>query len=98
MPFPRRTRCLGRVFPDAKLATTLFVYRKLSAERRTGSRFASYVHPGRFIEQSTSALWTDTNSIKVYDPENLTIVSCTQEDWDVMASLQASARRVLRTS
>ena len=85
--FPQKDQVPGRVFPDAKLATTLFICRKLSAERRTGSRFASYVHPGRFIEQSTSALWSDANSIKVYDPENLTIVSCTQEDWDVMASL-----------
>ena len=65
----------------------MFVYCKLSAERRTGSRFASYVHPGRFIEESTPTLWTDSNSTKVYDPENLTIVSCTQEDWDLMASL-----------
>ena len=85
--FPQKDNVARRVFPDAKLATTLFVYRRLAAERRTGSGFASYVHPGRLIEESTSALWTDSNSIKVYDPENLTIVSCTQEDWDLMASL-----------
>ena len=85
--FPQKDHVPRRVFPDAKLATALFVFRKLSTERRTPSRFASYVHPGRFIEESTSALWTDANSIKVYDPENLTIVSCTQQDWDVMASL-----------
>ena len=85
--FPQKDIVARRVFPDAKLATTLFVYCKLSAERRTGSRFASYVHPGRFIEESTPTLWTDSNSTKVYDPENLTIVSCTQEDWDLMASL-----------
>ena len=63
----------GAFFLDAKLATALFVYRKLSPERRTGGRFASHVHPGRFIEESTSTLWTDSNSIRVYDPENLTI-------------------------
>ena len=85
--FPQKDNVARRVFPDAKLATALFVYRKLSAERRTGSGFASYVHAGRFIEESTSPLWTDSNSIKVYAPENLTIVSCTQEDWDLMASL-----------
>ena len=57
--FPQKDNMARRVFPDAKLATALFVYRKLAAERRTGGRFASYVHPGRFIEESASALHTD---------------------------------------
>ena len=94
--FPQKDNMARRVFPDAKLATALFVYRKLAAERRTGGRFASYVHPGRFIEESASALHTDSNSIKVYDPENLTIVSCTQEDWDLMASLPSERMARLR--
>ena len=94
--FPQKDNMARRVFPDAKLATALFVYRKLAAERRTGGRFASYVHPGRFIEESASALHTDGNSIKVYDPGNLTIVSCTQEDWDLMASLPSERVARLR--
>ena len=94
--FPQKDNVARRVFPDAKLATALFVYCKLAAERLIGSRFASYAHPGRFIEESTSALWTDSNSVKVYDPENLTIVSCTQEDWDVMASLPSGRMARLR--
>ena len=92
--FPQKDNAACRVFPDAKLATTLFVYCKVSPERTSGSRFASCVHPGRFVEESTPTLWTDSNSIKVYDPENLTIVSCTQEDWDLMASL--SDNRIAR--
>ncbi len=85
--FPQKDNVARRVFPAAKLATALFVYRKLSQARRTGGRFASQVHSGRFIEENASTLWTDSNSIGVYDPENLTIVSCTQADWDLMASL-----------
>jgi len=85
--FPQKDSVARRVFPDAKLATALFVYRKASGPERSAWRFASYVHPGRFIEDSASPLWTDSNSIKVYDPENLTVVSCTQDDWDLMASL-----------
>ena len=87
--FPQKDNVARRVFPDAKLATALFVYCKLPAKRHTSSRFASYVHPSRFIEKSTSALWTDNDRIRVYDPENLTIVSCTQKDWDLMASLHS---------
>ena len=94
--FPQKDNMARRVFPDAKLATALFVYRKLAAERRTGGRFDSYVHPGRFIEEGASALHTDSNSIRVYDPENLTIVSCTQEDWDLMASLPSEHMARLR--
>ena len=74
----------------------MFVYRRLAAEQQTGSRFASYVHPGRFVEEGTSPLWTDSNSIKIYDPENLTIVSCTQQDWGLLASLPTE--RIARLS
>ena len=94
--FPQKDNVARRVFPDAKLATALFVYCRLAGERHTESRFASYVHPGRFIEESTAPLWTDSNSIKVYDPENLTIVSCTQEDWNLMASLPSERIARLR--
>lgn len=85
--FPQKDNVLRRVFPDAKLATALFVYRRLACEQQTDGQFASYVHPGRFVEEGISPLWTDSNSIKIYDPENLTIISCTQQDWDLLASL-----------
>ncbi|MDE0556485.1 MAG: Eco57I restriction-modification methylase domain-containing protein, partial [Candidatus Poribacteria bacterium] len=86
--FPQKDNVARRVFPDAKLATALFVYRRLPQKEREDGRFASYVHTDQFIDESSAGLWTDSNSIKVYDPENLTIVSCTQEDWDLMASLR----------
>ena len=94
--FPQKDSVARRVFPEAKLATALFVYRKPVGQRPTGSPFPSYVHPGRFIEGDASPLWTDSNSIKVYDPENLTIVSCTQDDWDLMASLPSERVARLR--
>lgn len=85
--FPQKDNVARRVFSDAKLATALFVYCNHPGRETTLGRFASYAHPGRFVEENTTPLWTDSNSIKVYDPENLTIVSCTQDDWDLMASL-----------
>ena len=86
--FPQKDNVARRVFRDAKLATTLFVYRKRSAGQHKEQQCASYVHPGRYIERDTPALRVDGDSIKAYNPENLTIVSCTQDDWNLMASLK----------
>ncbi len=38
-------------------------------------------------KSASSLLILNSNSIKVYDPENLTIVSCSQADWDLVTSL-----------
>lgn len=94
--FPQKDNVARRVFPEAKLATALFVYRKPVGRPSAGSRFPSYVHPGRFIEDDASPLWTDGDSIRVYDPQNLTMISCTQEDWDVMTSLPGERMPRLR--
>ena len=84
--FPQKDDVARRVFPDAKLATALFVYCKRPGEH-ADSVCASYVHSGRYIEDGASALRTDRDGVEAYDPENLTIVSCSQEDWDLMAAL-----------
>ena len=94
--FPQKDIVARRVFPDAKLSTSMFVFRKLSKDRRTGGQFASYVHDGRYVEESTPALWSVSESVQAYDPQNLTIVSCTQEDWDLMASLPSERIARLR--
>jgi hypothetical protein len=85
--FPQKDNPARRVFRDAKLSTTLFVYRKLRPNQRTDGGFKSQVHSAQFIEPDSPTLSLNSNSLKLYDPQNLTIVSCTQEDWDVMASL-----------
>ena len=94
--FPQKDNVARRVFPDAKLATALFVYRTLSGDGRSGRMCASYVHPGRYIEEDSTVLRADSVGIEAYDPDNLTIVSCTQEDWDLMASLQGERTARLR--
>jgi hypothetical protein len=88
--FPQKDSPARRVFRDAKLSTALFVYHKLPAGAVSAGHFSSHVHPAQFIEPNSSTLSLDNNSIKLYDPENLTIVSCSQEDWDLMASLPAA--------
>jgi hypothetical protein len=81
--FPQKDNPARRVFRDAKLSTTVFIYQKLSPERRTGSGFRSQVHPAQFIEAGSPTLSLNSNSIPLYDPGNHTIVSCSQQDWDL---------------
>jgi type I restriction-modification system DNA methylase subunit len=85
--FPQKDNPTRRVFRDAKLSTALFVFQKLKPDLRTDGRFRSQVHSAQFIEADSPSLTLNSNSIKLYDPENLTIVSCSQEDWDVVTSL-----------
>lgn len=85
--FPQKDIARRRVFFDAKLSTMLFAYQKLGTERRSDGGFISQVHPAQFIEKNAPSLRLNSNSIKLYDPENLTIVSCSQDDWDLMAAL-----------
>ena len=94
--FPQKDNVARRVFPDAKLATALFVYRRLSGDGPPDRMCASYVHPGRYVEEDSTVLRTDSAGIEAYDPDNFTIVSCTQEDWDLMASLQGERIARLR--
>lgn len=85
--FPQKDNPARRVFRDAKLSTALFIYRKLRPDQRTDGRFQSQVHPAQFVEQTSPRLTLNSNSINLYDPENLTIVSCSQDDWDLVAAL-----------
>jgi hypothetical protein len=85
--FPQKDNPARRVFRDAKLATALFVFQKLRQDLRSDRPFRSQVHPAQFIEPSSLSVMLDSNSIKLYDPENLTIVSCSQEDWNLVRSV-----------
>ena len=85
--FPQKDNLARRVFRDAKLSTKLFVYRKLDESRRANASFRSQVHPAQFIEPGSPSLNLNSTSVKLYDPENLTVVSCSQKDWDLVASL-----------
>jgi hypothetical protein len=49
--------------------------------------FKSHVHPANLIEADSPSLSLNSNSIRLYDPEDLTIVSCSQDDWNLVASL-----------
>ncbi|HEY6998027.1 MAG TPA: Eco57I restriction-modification methylase domain-containing protein [Candidatus Binatia bacterium] len=78
----------NRVFPEAKLATCIFV----SRGRPSGQRFQIRTHPGRQIEETSPKLQISADEILKFDPRNLTIPSCTQRDWDLAIKILANER------
>lgn len=84
--FPQKDNPARRVFYDAKLSTALFVYQKGDSHDPDGA-FVSAVHPAQFIEPASPSLTLDSSSVALYDPSNMTIVSCAQEDWDLATAI-----------
>jgi len=90
--FPQKDDPTRRVFPEAKLSTTIFSYRKTSVGDGHNQPFRARVHPGRNIEADSPALELTTAAIPLYDPTNRTIVSCSQADWNLATRIMASRR------
>lgn len=83
--FPQKDDPKDRVFPEAKLATSIFVSNRKSVQCQLTVRS----HAGALLEPQSPALSTTYREICLFDPQNLTICSCSQRDWDI-------AIRVLR--
>ena len=81
--FPQKDDPQLRVFPEAKLSTTVFAtrgsYSGLTATVRT--------HPGAVIEEPSPVLKVKPRETLAFDPENVGILSCTQRDWDIAISI-----------
>jgi hypothetical protein len=72
-----------RVFRDAKLSTALFVFRTGAGPENEPPPFPSVRHAANKIDATSPSLMLRTTEIPLYDPSNLTIVSCSQADWDL---------------
>lgn len=79
--FPQKDNPARRVFRDAKLSTALFVYQK--GAEKDGTPGICRLHPAQYIEPDSPSLSLTSSAVGLYDPTNLTIVSCTQDDWDL---------------
>lgn len=91
--FPQKDDPNNRVFPEAKLSTTIFVTRAQTKRQR----FALRAHPGRLIEDSSPKLELSPSEVLAFDPENAAIPSCTQEDWGLVVRV-ISLERIRRMS
>jgi len=85
--FPQKDDPKNRVFPEAKLSTAVFVMVKSSDASIRAERFTSTRHPGRYFLEHSPSLTIAAEEIPKYDPSNMTVVSCAQEDWDLAVRL-----------
>ena len=81
--FPQKDNPSRRVFKDAKLSTTVFVYRKSARSGEEPTPFPSVRHAANTIENNSPSLLVRTTEIPLYDPSNLAILSCSQDDWNL---------------
>lgn len=88
--FPQKDDPRRRVFPEAKLSTTVFTVVKTTDAASRQQPFIARQHPADRIEESSPSLTLQTDHIPLYDPENRSIVSCSQADWDLAVRIMAS--------
>jgi hypothetical protein len=92
--FPQKDQPASRVFADAKLSTALFLYRRSGADHVRGASFPTRAHPANMIVEDGEALQMSAQRIGVYDPANLTILTCSRADWDLLVDLEGA--KILR--
>ena len=81
--FPQKDNPKRRVFPEAKLSTTVFVGRGNPA----GQEISIGVHPAQFIESISERLKVKPTEVMTLEPENTPIPVCTQRDWDIAVGI-----------
>ena len=86
--FPQKDDPKKRVFPEAKLATCIFVAQAKLARVRINIR----THDTGEINEKSSSLSTTPQEIIAFDKINVTIPSCTQRDWDIATRILITAR------
>jgi len=86
--FPQKDDARNRVFPDAKLSTCVFVTCKTNDDKA----FRSRVHPGKVIAVASPSQVLRRSEVRLYDPSNLSIVACSQDDWDLAVKIMKSGR------
>jgi len=89
--FPQKDDPTKRVFPEAKLATVVFVCRHLTP----GAKFILRTHPAASLAEISGQLEVSPSEIFAFDPENWAIPSCQQRDWSLAVRI-VQARSMLR--
>ena len=90
--FPQKDDPSRRVFRDAKLSTAITIVRRSASHEIQQTPFLARVHPENIICRESPCLTLTARNIPLYDPANLTIVSCSQADWDLAVRIMQSGR------
>ncbi len=83
--FPQKDDPHNRVFPEAKLATAIFIAQDTPPKFRTRIR----THPRKQIDEESPMLCASSNEVIAFDKDNVVIPSCTQRDWDIAMKILA---------
>jgi hypothetical protein len=81
--FPQKDYPRNRVFPEAKLSTTIFVTGSVAE----GKKFLVRTNPGRFVVESSTTLMVSSAEILSFDEAGAVIPSCSQRDWDIIVRI-----------
>ncbi|HEV2099115.1 MAG TPA: N-6 DNA methylase [Stellaceae bacterium] len=92
--FPQKDDPKKRVFRDAKLSTSVIHFNKTTDFVKRSKAFTTHIHPADKNEPSSPSLTLTAGEIPLYDPSNLTIVSCSQVDWDLATRIMETGRLV----
>ncbi len=92
--FPQKDNPHKRIFRDAKLSTCVIHFKKARDSINRSDAFNSRIHSANKIEPSSPVLTLTAAEIPLYDPSNLTIVSCAQADWDLATRIMDTGRLV----
>jgi len=90
--FPQKDDPKRRVFPEAKLSTAIVVFHRTEDKKERAATFLSRNHPENQIDDGSPSLHLTTKEIPLYDASNLSIVCCSQEDWDLAVRIMNSGR------
>lgn len=90
--FPQKDNPQKRVFPEAKLSTVVFTYLKGDEEDRSEQPFKVRVHPEGEVVLESPSMVTSATDLLSYDSENVSIVACDQQDWDLAVRIIKSGR------
>lgn len=90
--FPQKDNPQRRVFREAKLSTAVFSYVRTTDKALRDKPIQSRTHPAQFIAEESPAIVLKSDDIARYDPANMTIVSCSQADWDLAMRIVGNGR------
>jgi len=90
--FPQKDDPSRRVFAEAKLASAVFSYVTSSDPSVREAPFVWRHHPAGVFDEAAPSLSLSRAAIPLYDPTNLSIVSCSQADWDLAVQIMCSGR------
>ena len=92
--FPQKDDVENRVFFEAKLSTAIVVAERSPQTDADDAVFTNQVNPGREIIDGSPSLKLSADKIRLYDPVNLSIVSCSEEDWTLATRMATGGRTV----